>query len=642
MRKYLVLLAACISSFVSNAQNVGIGVPNPQNKLHVGGGFRLDTLTGVGGAGLVRHDANGVIYGIKFPGNANDVLRGDGTFGAFNVNGSIGWLLNGNSGTNASTHFLGTTDNVPFNIRVNNLRSGSIEITPGNTSWGYQSLLSNTDGARNTAIGNQALSKNTLGNDNTAVGYNALFQNIGAGNIVEPTPFRGVQNTAVGSNALSSNIAGSGNSAFGANAMSLSTSSQGSAFGAFALERNTSFNSSAFGYKTLTNNTSGNNNVGFGSFALYTNSTGNENTALGTLSLEKNTTGNNNTAVGSSAMENNIGASFNTSVGAFSMSANKTGYFNTGIGYKALEQNEGGWSNTGVGYEALKANKGGSNTAIGLQALATNTTGEENTAIGFAADVLSPDLFHAVAIGYGAKVGASQSLVLGGTGSNAVNVGIGVTVPISTLHVRGSAKIFAGGATHTGNFWNGTSNLSGVEITSSGNDAFIGIQRAGTSAALHISKPFGSIGDQIAFFNSSVLVGRIYSDGTSVAYLTTSDFRLKENRTASQFSLETLMQIKAEDYNYISDNKKILQTGFIAQDLYKIFPQAVVPGGDDPKTDPWMIDYSKLTPLLVKAVQEQQKIIDDQNKKIYKQQQQIDLLIQELQSLKKDFVTQKN
>ena len=74
MRKYLTLIGICIYSLVSNAQNVGIGTPNPQNKLHVAGGFRLDTLTGVNGAGLLKHDANGVVYGIKFSANANDVF----------------------------------------------------------------------------------------------------------------------------------------------------------------------------------------------------------------------------------------------------------------------------------------------------------------------------------------------------------------------------------------------------------------------------------------------------------------------------------------------------------------------------------------------------------------------------------------
>ena len=46
--------------------------------------------------------------------------------------------------------------------------------------------------------------------------------------------------------------------------------------------------------------------------------------------------------------------------------------------------------------------------------------------------------------------------------------------------------------------------------------------------------------------------------------------------------------------------------GFIAQELYKVYPQAVIPGDDDGLIikRAWAVDYGKLTPLLVKAVQE--------------------------------------
>src|SRR5688572_9411914 len=48
------------------------------------------------------------------------------------------WLLTGNAGTVDGTHFLGTTDNVPLNIRVNNQRSGRLDPTLRTTLWGYQ------------------------------------------------------------------------------------------------------------------------------------------------------------------------------------------------------------------------------------------------------------------------------------------------------------------------------------------------------------------------------------------------------------------------------------------------------------------------------------------------------------------------
>ena len=115
MRKYLVLIIVCICTVVSYSQNVGIGTSNPQNKLHVGGGFRLDTLTGVNGAGLLRHDANGVVYGIKFSGNISDVLRGDGTFGSASGGGSGTnfWTANGNNIYNNNTGNVGVGTTTP-------------------------------------------------------------------------------------------------------------------------------------------------------------------------------------------------------------------------------------------------------------------------------------------------------------------------------------------------------------------------------------------------------------------------------------------------------------------------------------------------------------------------------------------------
>src|SRR5205823_13667739 len=113
MKKFILLLLTAHSSWlVAISQNVGIGTNSPLNKLHVAGGFRLDTLVGVGGNGLLRHDANGVVYGIRFTGNITDVLRGDGTFGAAPT-GPAAWSLTGNAGTNPTTNFIGTTDAQP-------------------------------------------------------------------------------------------------------------------------------------------------------------------------------------------------------------------------------------------------------------------------------------------------------------------------------------------------------------------------------------------------------------------------------------------------------------------------------------------------------------------------------------------------
>lgn len=158
-------------------------------------------------------------------------------------------------------------------------------------------------------------------------------------------------------------------------------------------------------------NTTGRGNSGFGMNALYANTTGRNNTAVGLSSLLLNTVGSWNTAVGEDALLSNgasSGGNSNTSMGNYSLYSNTTGSNNVAIGYKA----------------------GGSTDTSGR-----NITGSNNTFIGYESQPTATNLQNATAIGYQAVVGASNSLVLGGTGANNVKVGIGTTTPTSKLHV---------------------------------------------------------------------------------------------------------------------------------------------------------------------------------------------------------------
>ena len=109
------------------------------------------------------------------------------------------------------------------------------------------------------------------------------------------------------------------------------------------------------------------------------------------------------------------------------------------------------------------------------------------------------------------------------------------------------------------------------------------------------------------------------SDPPGVFYSNTSDKRLKKNVKTLSIGLNELLKIQPSEYNWISSPSSSVDIGFLAQDLYEIYPKAVYkPHDETDLSDPWAIDYGKLTPLLVKSIQDQQKIIEDLKKRITK------------------------
>ena len=138
------------------------------------------------------------------------------------------------------------------------------------------------------------------------------------------------------------------------------------------------------------------------------------NTAYGKSALYSNTTGSSNTANGAYALENNTEGNNNTANGNLALFSNTTGNNNTANGNAALYSNTTGGSNTANGVYALESNTtGDGNTATGVYALESNTTGYYNTAIGNDANVSSGNLSNATALGNLAIVSASNRVRIG-------------------------------------------------------------------------------------------------------------------------------------------------------------------------------------------------------------------------------------
>lgn len=132
----------------------------------------------------------------------------------------------------------------------------------------------------------------------------------------------------------------------------------------------------------------------------------------------------------------------------------------------------------------------------------------------------------------------------------------------------------------------------------------------------------------------------LYAAATNLA----SDRRLKENIKPTQYGLATVMQLRPVDYFW--KNKEIAskqQTGFIAQELETVMPDAVSHDVMTPEqieackkagkpvpeiTDPYGINYDAIIPVLVKGMQEQQELIEQL-------QQQNQMLVKRLETLEK-------
>lgn len=193
-------------------------------------------------------------------------LIGADTLNIHNAGGAStsGWSLSGNSATVAGTNFIGTTDNMPLLLKVNNTTAGYLGTSTNyNTSFGILSLSSSATGAKNTASGASALSLNTTGYDNVGSGYAALksntsgYRNAAIGYESMYQNISGYNNVAIGNISQSWDTAGVGNTSVGSESMNQAGS---------GVHNGGSYNS-AFGYGALGDNWNNKYNIGIGYLA---------------------------------------------------------------------------------------------------------------------------------------------------------------------------------------------------------------------------------------------------------------------------------------------------------------------------------------------------------------------------------------
>lgn len=114
------------------------------------------------------------------------------------------------------------------------------------------------------------------------------------------------------------------------------------------------------------------------------------------------------------------------------------------------------------------------------------------------------------------------------------------------------------------------------------------------------------------FLNPNGVIGSITTNGSTTAYLTSSDYRLKENIKPMASSIALIQQLNPVSYTWKADGSH--GEGFIAHELQSVFPNAAVGEKDavDTKGNPIYqgVDVSFIVPALVKAFQEMKEDFD--------------------------------
>ena len=246
--------------------------------------------------------------------------------------------------------------------------------------------------------------------------------------------------------------------------------------------------------------------------------------------------------------------------------------------------------------------------------------------------------------------GSSEKVRIDSSG----NVGIGTSSPDALLRVNGTAKIGEGVASNTAKLMVNTASgvAAGIQLFQDGTESWIiqnpasttaltfansGIERMrlDSSGNLLVGTTSTAITDEgFKVLNNGVLYGvvnnsqtnalwnkesytsgtsyfmdfrldnsvkgSISSNGTSTAFNTSSDQRLKENIADADDAGSKVDAIQVRQFDWIADGSH-QDYGMVAQELQSVAPEAVT--GDAESDEMMGVDYSKLVPMLVKEIQ---------------------------------------
>lgn len=152
---------------------------------------------------------------------------------------------------------------------------------------------------------------------------------------------------------------------------------------------------------------------------------------------------------------------------------------------------------------------------------------------------------------------------------------------------------------------------------------------APTSSSIYLNADiFPDNGSTYTFGASTNRWKHIYTQNitSSTAVTVDSDRRLKDDIENLSYGLADILALRPVSYSLKADSDKKTQLGLIAQEVEAIIPEIVKKAKN--KKQLRSMSYTELVPVLIKATQEQQALIDQQNKKIEHLETMLEKLIQ--------------
>ena len=123
--------------------------------------------------------------------------------------------------------------------------------------------------------------------------------------------------------------------------------------------------------------------------------------------------------------------------------------------------------------------------------------------------------------------------------------------------------------------------------------------RAGSTLLLN---RLSTDGDIAVFRKDGTTVGSVSVTSSGTTYNTTSDIRLKTDIQPISDATDKLMSMNPVKHKWIADPEADAVHGFIAQEMMNVVPEAV--SGDPEGEEMMSMDYGRITPVLVAALQD--------------------------------------